>query len=173
MEAQPARGSKLWMVAVYVSTCLLFVAGAAIANAAPTLTSISPTAVKPGMTMTLTGSGFGATQSSATFSANGDTQGVTSFMSWSDTQIVLTVPNAIVPGTVTVTVAGVQSNGIAYTTIAPTLTSISPGAVKPGTTMTLTGSGFGLTRGVGGATFSARVAAGPGHSKRKLELFYI
>jgi hypothetical protein len=155
MEAQPERGSKLWMVAVYLSACLLFVAGPAIANAAPTLTSISPTAVKPGMTMTLTGSGFGATQSSVTFSATGDTQGVTSFMSWSDTQIVLTVPNAIVPGSVIVTVGGVQSNGVAYTTIAPTLTSISPGAVKPGMTMTLTGSGFGLTRGVGGATFSA------------------
>ena len=133
--------------------CLLLVS--TLTFAAPTLTSISPTSIKPGIAMTLTGSGFGTAQGAVTFSAPGDTQGASSFTSWSNTQIVLTVPNSIVPGTVTVTVSGATSNGIAYTTIAPTLTSISPTSVKPGLRMTLSGSGFGATRGVGSVTFSA------------------
>src|SRR5258707_2204832 len=106
--------------------------GIAYTTISATLTRISPTAVKPGMQMTMTGSGLGLTRAvgGATFSAPGDTQGTTSFISWSDTQIVLTVPNSIVPGTITVSQNGVPSNGVTYTTIAPTLTSISPTSVK-------------------------------------------
>ena len=156
MGVRVARSSNCHWVACCALIYLIAIAAPSTAYAAPTLTSISPTAIKPGMTMTLTGSGFGATQGSGsvTFSAPGDTQSASSFSSWSNTQIVLTVPNSIVPGTVTVTQSG-TSNGLAYTTIAPMLTGISPTSVKPGTTMTLTGSGFGATRGVGGVTFSA------------------
>ena len=156
MGVRRACSSNRYWIACCAVVCMITIAAPSTAYAAPTLTSISPTAIKPGMTITLTGSGFGATQGSGsvTFSAPGDTQSASSFSSWSNTQIVLTVPNSIVPGTVTVTQSG-TSNGLAYTTIAPTLTGISPTSVKPGTTMTLTGSGFGTTQGVGGVTFSA------------------
>jgi IPT/TIG domain-containing protein len=136
---------------------IMLVTISSLAYAVPTLTSISPTSVIPGMTMTLTGSGFGATRGSGsvTFFAPGDTVGVSNYISWSDTQIVVTVPNRILPGVVYVTHNGTSSGQIAYTTIAPTLTSISPTAIKPGITMTLTGSGFGPTQGVGSVTFFA------------------
>jgi hypothetical protein len=142
-------------LSILIRLCLLFTS--ALTFAAPSITSISPTSVKPGMSMTLTGSGFGTTQGtgSVTFYAPGDTVGVSSYSSWSNTQIVLTVPNNIAPGVVYVTQSGAQSNQVTYTTIAPTLTSISPTSVKPGMTMTLTGSGFGASQGIGSVTFYA------------------
>jgi hypothetical protein len=117
------------------------------AFAVPQLSSISPTSIKAGIQLTLTGSGFGATAGSVRFSQNGSSLYVSSFVSWSDTQIVLTVPNGIAPGNVAVDNNGTFSNTIAYTTIPATLGSISPTSIQPGTQLTLTGSGFGTVAG--------------------------
>jgi len=124
--------SALWM--------LFAIAGLA----QPTLLSISPTAIAPGTQLTLTGSGFG-TSPGAVFFSWGSSVEVSSFSTWNDNTIVLTVPSDIVPGTVSVDVNGVYSNTISYTTIPPTLTSISATAIAPGMQLTLTGSGFGTS----------------------------
>src|SRR5229473_957558 len=112
---------------------ILFLVGfssVSVLSQTPTLNSISPTAIVPGMQLTLTGSGFGAIQGGVTFSW-GSSVGASSFTSWSDTQIVLTVPNGISPGTVTVVRNGAASNAVAYTVIPATLNSISPTALSP------------------------------------------
>jgi hypothetical protein len=108
----------------------------------PVLTSISPTAVLPGMQLTLTGSGFGAAAGSGGVYFGGPYGTV---VSWSDTQVLVTVPSGIGPGNVLLFQNNVNSNSLAYTVIPPALTSISPTAVLPGMQMTLTGSGFGTT----------------------------
>jgi hypothetical protein len=79
----------------------------------PVLSSISPTAVSPGMQMTFTGTGFGAAQwNGRVYFGNGVFGTV---VSWSDTQVVATVPSGIASGNVKVFQSGAPSNGIAFT----------------------------------------------------------
>ena len=111
---------------------------------APVLTSMSPTVWAPGMQVTLTGTGFGA-------SANGSSGGVyvggyyPTIVSWSDTQVVFTVPSGIGPGNVLVYQNYLNSNTLSYTMVAPVLTSMSPTVWAPGMQVTLTGTGFGAS----------------------------
>ncbi len=105
----------------------------------PDLISISPPSIRPGTVLTLTGFGFGTQADAVSF---GPLE-ATTFTSWTDTQIVLTVPQGLLPGSVMVDQNGVQSNAIAYTVTPPVLTSISPPSIRPGTAVTLNGSGFG------------------------------
>lgn len=51
----------------------------------PTLTSISPTAIAPGMQVTLTGSGFGSTQGNGKVTLGPQATGTV--VSWSSTQM--------------------------------------------------------------------------------------
>ena len=113
----------------------------------PTLTSISPTSLAPGIQATLTGSGFGAVQGSGFVGLQN--MNSVPIVSWSDTQIVVTVPAGTIPGNATVKQNGVYSNPKAFTMIPPTLTSISPTSLAPGMQATLTGSGFGAVQGSG------------------------
>src|ERR1019366_4795456 len=117
----------------------------------PALASISPTALAPGMQVTFTGSGFGATQGSGSVGFNNKAGTV---VSWSDTQVVATVAAGTNPGNAWVTQNGTRSNYVAFTTIPPTLASISPTALAPGMQVTFTGSGFGATQGSGSVGFN-------------------
>ncbi|OOG77794.1 cell shape-determining protein, partial [Sinorhizobium sp. A49] len=114
--------------------------------AAPTVTSISPTAgpTTGGMTVTITGTGFaGAT--AVTFGATA----ATGYTVNSNTQITATAP-AGSAGTVDIrvtTAGGTSSTSAAdqFTYVAaPTVTSISPtaGPTTGGMTVTITGTGF-------------------------------
>lgn len=76
--------------------------------------SINPNSGKPGDTVTITGSGFGATQGSSTVKFVGTTATV---VSWSATSIVVTVPNITSTGDVVVNVGGADSNGVTFTVI--------------------------------------------------------
>ncbi|WP_280938469.1 IPT/TIG domain-containing protein [Sinorhizobium sp. A49] len=129
--------------------------------AAPTVTSISPTAgpTTGGMTVTITGTGFaGAT--AVTFGATA----ATGYTVNSNTQITATAP-AGAAGTVDIrvtTVGGTSSTSAAdqFTYVAaPTVTSISPtaGPTAGGTTVTITGTGFASATAV---TFGATAASG-------------
>src|SRR5947208_6085519 len=111
----------------------------------PTLTSISPTALSPGMQVTFTGSGFGAAQGSLG-NVNFARSGAAKIISWSDTQVVAVVPNGTVPGNTYVGQNGVASNTVSFTMIPPTLTNISPTALSPGMQVTFTGTGFGAAQ---------------------------
>lgn len=90
---------------------------------APHLSAILPTAVSPGTQMTLTGSGFGATQGSGAVYFGGP---YSSVASWSDTKVVVTVPTGIAPDSVLIVKNNVNSNALAYTVIPATPTSILP-----------------------------------------------
>ena len=77
----------------------------------PTITNFSPSSGAVGATVTITGSGFGATQSSSTVQFYGVSAAVTS---WSDTQIVAAVPFGTTSGPVSVDVAGLISTTGSY-----------------------------------------------------------
>jgi YD repeat-containing protein len=109
----------------------------------PVITSLSPTSGAVGTSVTINGSGFGASQGTSSVQLNGAATTVTS---WSATQIVVTVPNTI-SGSMIVTEGGVASNGVTFTVPAPQITSISPSSAGAGDTVTISGSGFGPTTG--------------------------
>ena len=92
----------------------------------PAITSLTPTTGEPGTTITIGGSGFGATQSTSTVAVGGINAPVSS---WSDGQIVATVPNIPMNGPVTVTVAGVTAQGPLFIYNAINQLTASNGAV--------------------------------------------
>jgi hypothetical protein len=85
-------------------------------TAAPSITSLSPTAGPVGAVVTITGSNFGAAQGASTIKFNGTTATPTS---WSATSIVVPVPAGATTGSVVITVGGVVSNGVALTVTVP------------------------------------------------------
>jgi hypothetical protein len=113
----------------------------------PTITAISPASGYAGTQVTISGSGFGASQNSGTLLL-GSTLGL--IASWSNTQIV-----AIVSAGSTSGVAQVQQNGLSSNTVqftvnpVTTIANVFPNNGLPGTQVTINGSGFGAAQGTG------------------------
>ena len=110
------------------------------------LNSITPNTGNPGASVTLAGTGFGATQGTNTVRFGTTNAAVTS---WSNTQIVATVPN-LTGGTavgVAVVVAGVASNEVNFlvtSPVPPAITTLVPTTGAAGSPVTITGSNFGV-----------------------------
>jgi hypothetical protein len=97
----------------------------------PVISSISPSSVQVGDTITISGTGFGANQGQNSVLINGQAVGVTG---WSDTQITVTAPN-LPAGTYTlkVVVSGYSSNEKSIEILATPIPSPTP---TPTTTTT-------------------------------------
>ncbi|MDB5271001.1 MAG: hypothetical protein JWP58_4041, partial [Hymenobacter sp.] len=113
---------------------------------APMLISLTPNTGPIASGVVLSGTNFtGATR--VTF--NG--VAATTFAVIDAQTIVVTVPNGATTGNVLVySAAGIPSNGLLFTvtTPVPTITQIAPASGPTGTTVTLTGTGFGGATGV-------------------------
>src|SRR3989454_2458690 len=110
----------------------------------PIISSLSPPNAAIGATVTLTGSGFGPSQSGSQVKFNGV---VTGAYSWSNTSISAVVPTNTTSGPVTLTEDGVVSNSVQFTVEGqPTITTLSPGTAPTGASVTINGSGFGATQ---------------------------
>jgi len=116
---------------------------------APTITGVSPSIGPVGTQVQVNGVGFGAAQGSSTVAfTSGYTYTNAAVVSWSDTQIVATVPSTATAGPVKVTNGGVASNtNVYYAVPAPQITNVSPSSGGIGTQFTITGSGFQATQG--------------------------
>ena len=116
----------------------------------PYLASVSPSRVKPGDRLTLTGANFGSRRGSGyiLFAPNvrpssGD------YVSWSDSRIVVKVPARARSGDIKV-VTGTGTSGtkrIEVESVAPQITSVSPRQVLYNQVVTVTGINFGSSRG--------------------------
>src|SRR5258707_1209858 len=105
---------------------------------APSITSLSVTTGAVGAVVTITGTGFGATQGSGTVSFNGTAATVTS---WSATSLVTTVPTGATTGNVVVFASGVNSNGSSFTVVpASRITILSGTTGAVGAAVTVTGN---------------------------------
>ncbi len=129
-------------------------------NSGPSITSLSPPSGAVYGTITINGSGFGATQytgqgySSVLFNGVG-----TDVQSWSNTAIQAYIPYTT-SGPVTVTVSGVTSNGVEFTVEGPpAITSISPNVGTAGTAVMIYGSGFGSVQSDSTVVFNGVAAA--------------
>ncbi len=134
----------------------------AAAVALPVCVFIRRRNVKIGTQITITGQGLfpAVPELSYWLRVGGQTATTTS---WTDTQIVATIPSGLPGNTTSVPiVAGyaddylyhASSNTYNWTVNQPLITSMSPTSGVPGTAVTLTGSGFGATQGTSAVTFS-------------------
>jgi hypothetical protein len=138
-----STGNMVVTVGGLASNGMLFTAGTP-----PSITTLWPTSGPVGTAVTITGAKFGATQGASTVTFGGIAAGAVAY--WSDTSITVTVPSGAATGSVVVTVNGMASNGTPYAvTNPPTLTGVTPLEAKPGDTVTITGTGFGQTQGIG------------------------
>jgi hypothetical protein len=112
----------------------------------PIISSITPASGLAGTPVTINGTGFGNTQSTGQVWL-GTAPGVVT--SWNDTQILATVAVGSTTGTAQVLQAGVVSNAVPFAVNTPSITSITPTSGIAGTSVTISGSGFGLAQGSG------------------------
>ncbi|HZU28995.1 MAG TPA: IPT/TIG domain-containing protein [Bryobacteraceae bacterium] len=110
------------------------------------IASITPNSGIAGTLVTITGSGFGSAQGSGQVWLG---TAAASVQSWSDTQVVATVSAGAASGNAQVLQNGVMSNSVPFTINIPHLLSVTPGSGLPGTSVTITGTGFGSTQGSG------------------------
>jgi hypothetical protein len=121
----------------------------------PSITNLTPTSGQIGTSVSITGTNFGATQGTSTVALNGFSGATTS---WAAASITTTVPTTN-SGSFVVTVGGVASNGVSFTVLPPSITSLSPSSGPAGTSVTITGSGFGTFQGSNTISFNGVVAS--------------
>jgi RHS repeat-associated protein len=117
----------------------------------PVITNLAPPSGPPNGIVVLSGTGFGPYQGSVQF--NGVAAHV--FL-WSDTSISVTVPLNATTGSVTVTVNGFPSTGVTFNVIeALAITGISTSSGLVGSSLTISGAGFGATQSDSVVTFDS------------------
>jgi IPT/TIG domain-containing protein len=100
-----------------------------------------------GTQITVNGSGFQNTKNSSSVALT-SAGGTLTVVSWSDTQIVATVPTGASTGEMMVTVNGLQSNqDLLFTLPKPVISAISPTGAAVGAQVQISGSGFGSSQG--------------------------
>jgi hypothetical protein len=115
----------------------------------PHITSLSPSHGDRGMGITINGDHF--TDDPGTFfgmiTFNDGSLDSGGWSSWSDTQIILNVPDGALTGNVNVSLNVVSSNGELFTLDAPAITNITPSDGVVGETITIEGQYFGANFG--------------------------
>jgi len=120
----------------------------------PNITNLSPTSGAVGTSVTIAGTGFGSSQGTSIVTFNGT---VATPTSWGAGSITVPVPSTAATGNVVVTVGGVASNGVNFTVV-PNITTLSPTSGAVGTSVTITGTGFGSSQGTSTVTFNGTAA---------------
>ena len=113
--------------------------------------SITPASAKVGDFVSIKGTDFGNSRGTNAVYFNGTI--ATEYQSWTETEIVVKVPDNASNGKVTLRINTRESNKLDFEVI-PFLTSITPASVQLGGMATIAGTGFGLTRGTSFVTFT-------------------
>jgi len=136
---------------------------------APVIYSIHPQIGKMGEPVTITGSFFGNEREESSYITLAGAQPTSmSYLSWNDQQITFRVPEFGEAGLIYVHVKGRKSNGMLFSNQAtlprkeldselgqgPRVVSITPQAGAIGALVSITGTGFGSSRGDSGVFFS-------------------
>jgi len=111
----------------------------------PIIESINPEQGFVEQDLTISGLNFGATQAASTVFIGADDVS-TAVTSWTDSEIVLTVPAAVAGGDVQVTVDGHYSNTVLFTS-RPGILSVNPASAQEGEPLVLSGRHFTADEG--------------------------
>ena len=126
--------------------------GGLLSNAVPldvttaTITSITPTSGVAGTLVTIDGSGFGAAQGSGLVLL-GSAYGVV--QSWGGGEVTALVASGSVTGQAQILQGGVWSNSIPFAVNSLNILSVTPNSGEAGTSIEISGTGFGSTQGSG------------------------
>ncbi|MCL2193291.1 MAG: IPT/TIG domain-containing protein [Treponema sp.] len=136
-------------------------------SADPVIFSIYPSIGIMGEPITILGSSFGDERDASFVTIAGAQPTGTAYLEWSDNRIRLRIPELGEAGLVFVHVGGRRSNGVIFvneaalprtvdgrTGLGPMVSTVMPHAGAIGSIVTITGSGFGNSRGSGGVFFS-------------------
>ena len=124
---------------------------------APQISGLAPAVGATASQVTITGSGFGATQGGGDITFGVESAAVTS---WSATQVICTVPADLAGGVpVVVTTSDALASVPTNFSVTPAIGSMRPARGRVGATVTITGSGFGATQGSSSVTFGGARAA--------------
>ncbi len=124
-----------------------------------TVTGVDAATVTPGQQITIDGADFGTAAPTSVVLIDGVHE--CAITSWSDTQIMATVPDGVGPGYLGVFKEAVSSNGIwleVETVDPPYVDAISSWWGLPGDMVTITGTGFGDLQGTGYPVFAGTPA---------------
>ncbi len=136
------------------------------ATVIPRVSVVSPNYGAPAALIAITGTDFGATQSSVTVGG-----APSHIVSWSNTAITIQVPSKAATGNIIVTAGGVASNGVAFTFYSyPAITGISPTSGPAETPVTITGAGLLDGGGNGAVTFNGIPATILAHSATSIQV---
>jgi RHS repeat-associated protein len=122
---------------------------------APVISALSPLQGSVNSPLTITGSGFGATQGNSKAIIGGLTASITS---WNSGSIVAVVPSSAPIGSVNVQVlvSNVFSNAVAFTVLpTPVITTLSINAGPVGAVITINGTNFGASQSTSTVTFNS------------------
>jgi Glucodextranase, domain B/Bacterial Ig-like domain (group 2)/IPT/TIG domain/PQQ-like domain len=157
LRARHARHRRVLEAALRITATLiagLLLVGGAIGGKSPSISSISPTSGVVGASVTINGANFGSSQGSSTLTFNGIKATPTS---WKTGVIVAAVPANATSGPVVVNVGGVASNSVTFT-VTPVTNGLSPTSGAAGTSVTISGSGFGASQGSSTVSFNGTAA---------------
>jgi RHS repeat-associated protein len=122
----------------------------------PAISSVTPPSSQTYGIVKINGSGFGANLANSYVSFNG-TQGYV--ISWSDTSLSVQIWPGTTTGPTTVVEDGVSSNSVQFTILeALSVTGVSPSSGMVGSTVTISGAGFGATQSTSTLTFNTTPA---------------
>jgi hypothetical protein len=120
--------------------------GFSFAVTSPAITNVSPTSGPAGTLVTISGGAFGSAQGTGSVWLG---SGYAPVVSWTNTQVVVTVPPIATSGNVQVQQGGIWTNGLPFYVNTATISNVSPASGVAGTQVTITGSGFGASQGNG------------------------
>lgn len=148
------RGTVGWR-AIGIAIAVAMAIARCAAQTAPAISSLSPNAGPVGTSVTISGSGFGSTQSTSTITFNGTIAAARgrNATSWTNTAIVVAVPSGATSGSVIVKVGTQSSNAVQFT-VGTVITSLSATSGAPGATIVVNGMGFGAAQGASTITFN-------------------
>ena len=116
------------------------------------ITGLSPISGAVGTVVTISGTGFGATQGSSTVRFG---FAIATPTSWSNSSISVVLPAGATSGIVTVTVGGASARAGAFSVVpGPSISSLSPASAAVGSSITVAGSNFGSTQSASTVTFN-------------------
>ncbi len=122
----------------------------------PIITSVNPDSGRIGDTVTISGKGFGANRNDSKVIL--DSAEITDYLSWSDSEIKIIIPDGASSGKISVLVSSQKSNEVDFIVI-PKIESITPSSARIGELITIKGNGFGTEQDSGFVSFNSSVAA--------------